>query len=328
MIALPVSALLTGLMLAVSVPVLRRGLLDLPNHRSSHTIPIPRGGGISVIAGILLAVCGVGVVEGASVPWSVLLPAMVLAGVGLADDLLVLGGVLRLVLQVAVAAVMVVWIWWPAQGDRLPWWTLLLVAIACAGYTNAFNFMDGINGISAFNAGVVGAWFTWLGYHHGLGDVLTLGAALCGATLAFIPANVPTARVFLGDVGSYGLGMLIAGVSVLAYVSGVPFLLCVAPLVIYVAETGVVVVRRALGRRPLMEAHREHVYQRLVDRGWAHVHTAALTGLLAVAMSGLAWLGVDGRTMTQIGVGLASMALLAVYLALPAMLDRRSGVTR
>lgn len=275
--------------------------------------------------GVFLAVWGVGIAEGIPVPWAALVPALVLAAIGLVDDFFTVSGVLRLVLQMAVAGMLVVWVWSGAQEGRLPWWTLLLAAIACVGYTNAFNFMDGINGISAFNAAGVGAWFVWLGHHNDLSDVLLLGAALCGASVAFIPANVPVARVFLGDVGSYGLGMLVAGVGILAYVGDVPLVLCVAPLALYIAETGVVVVRRALGRRPLMEAHREHAYQRLVDHGWGHVHTAALTVLVAAVISGLAWLGVESQATTRVGVGLAGGALLASYLLLPSVLQRRSG---
>lgn len=306
-VAVVAALLLTGLV----VPVLRRGqLLDVPNERSSHSVPVPRGGGLAVMAAVALA-SAAAALAGNEVLWAPLFLAMAIAVVGLADDRWSLPGAVRLVLQLMAGAAVAVWaaaIVSPAPALGL---FALVAVVAVAGYVNAFNFMDGINGISALTAVVAGAWWCWIGVDNDLDGLVTLGAVVAGAMLGFAPWNAPRARVFLGDVGSYGVGFLVVTGGVWAWANGVPALLCLAPLVVYIADTGWVLLKRAAGRRPLMQAHREHVYQQLVDAGWSHSASAALCAAASVVVC-------VALALAPLPVSLPAMAAVVLaYLVLP-----------
>jgi len=299
-----VSLVLVGLLL----PLLRRAqLLDVPNHRSSHSAPTPRGAGVGVVAAIAATLL---LVEDFTA-WPVVLAAGVMAGVGLVDDVRSLSGATRLLAQVLVAAGVGAWL---LTGEEQTWWVVVAAVFVLIGYVNAFNFMDGINGISGLTALVIGAYWATQGAPQGLDAVRDLGLVTAGAALGFLPWNAPRARVFLGDAGSYGIGLLVASLSVLAWVRGAHWFVALAPLVVYGADTGWVLVKRVKGRRPLMEAHREHVYQRLVDGGWSHVTSAGFCGgttALVCLCAALTWSSVPV-------VGLAATAgIVLAYLSAP-----------
>lgn len=313
-LSLAVSVVATG---AVIVVLRRWQLLDVPNHRSSHAAPVPRGGGLGVMLAVVVAVS----VSGQSGAWRVLLPALLVAVVGFADDLRSLSSGVRLAAQVALGLLLSVWVGRDVGTAGLAAAVFVGVCVlGVVGYVNAFNFMDGVNGISALNAAVGGAWFAWLGHDYDARTLLVLGAVLAGAALGFLPWNARS-RVFLGDVGSYGLGALLAGAAVLAWAHGVPAALCGAPLLIYLADTASVIIRRAHAGKPLTEAHREHVYQRLVELGWSHLTSAAFTaGLSAVVVAVLAVLYREEPAAALTLV----VGLLGLYLSSPRLLARRA----
>ncbi len=301
-------ALLAALVLTgVAIPVLRRAqFMDVPNHRSSHTLPVPRGGGVAVV----FTICAVAATLGQlSTQLVVLLVVAALMGaVGLIDDLRSLPSGVRLGAQIVAALALATSF---LAAGTVSWWWLPVLAIAIAGYVNAYNFMDGINGISGLAAAMVGGWWAWAGHDQGHELLHVLGLVLAGAALGFLPWNAPRARVFLGDVGSYGIGVFIVGLSALALTSGFPWLWALAPLVIYGADTGWVLIKRYRGRRPLTEAHREHVYQRLVDGGWSHTSSAVLcigAAALVCALVGLA--GQDFAWWSVLALCLATLTYL------------------
>ncbi len=151
-------------------------------------------------------------------------------------------------------------------------------------YVNAFNFMDGINGISGVSAAAAGAWFLLLG---GTGSVTPLaagGAALLGAALGFLPWNTGGARMFLGDVGSYFLGIFVGALVVVGVVAGFAPPIVAAPLLPYLADTGWTLMWRLRRGHPWREAHRDHAYQRLVDAGWSHGQVASFVLLVTAAV--------------------------------------------
>lgn len=298
---------LTGLL----VPVLRRAqLLDVPNERSSHSAPVPRGGGLAVMAAVMLAGVAAAWV-GDDVVWVPLLIALALAAVGLVDDRSSLPSLVRLLLQLVAGALVAAWTWSAGAPSSSVLVFAVVVTVAVAGFVNAFNFMDGINGISALTAVVAGAWWCWVGAEHDVDGLTVLGASLAGAMLGFAPWNAPRAKVFLGDVGSYGIGFLVVTAGAWAWANDVSPVLCLAPLVVYLADTGWVLVKRALGGRPLMQAHREHVYQQLVDRGWSHTASS----LLCAGASGVVCTAV---AVAPLAVSLPVVTVVAVvYLAAP-----------
>lgn len=313
--SLAVSVVAVGL----AIPVLRRWeVLDTPNQRSSHSIVVPRGGGLGVLAGV--AVGTVAGRAGSDKSYLVLLIAVLLGIVGLVDDIRGVSAVRRLAVQLVVcffASVVLFGSDQRASGTVV----VAMAALWLVGFTNAFNFMDGINGISGLTAAVAGAWFAMLGERLDDPTVLVLGLAVAGASAGFLPWNAHKARVFLGDVGSYGLGVLIAVLALLSRQAGAGILESFAPLLVYAADTSWALAKRLLRGAVWREAHREHVYQRLVDGGWTHgtaaamvAGSAALLGLLAVALPApLAWT--------------ACAAVLVCYLALPRLTSRAHETT-
>ena len=281
LVGLAVSLAVTGAM----IPVLARvGMWDVANHRSSHTGAIARGGGVGVIAGMSAGVLATGF-DQSRAGWICALWILAMAAVGLVDDLRGMPVRPRLLGQFVLAAVASVWLASATQDG----WTAALPAVVgglwLVSYVNAFNFMDGINGISALSAAVAGGWYAWLGGQLDSTLLTVFGLALVGACLGFLPWNAPRARVFLGDVGSYGVGAAIAVLALVAWLNDAGLAHTLAPLTVYLADTGVVLVQRARRGESLGDAHRDHVYQRLVDAGWSHSPVALMVAGVAVVIS-------------------------------------------
>ncbi len=309
----------TAIVAVVAAPMVRsrlvrRGLLDVPNHRSSHSVPVPRGGGIACVAGAL-AGAGTAALLHHDVPWIVLSGVALLSVVGYADDRLKLNPSIRLATQVVVGAAV------GASFGEAVWVGIGALCIPVA--VNAVNFMDGINGITSINAMVWGAVAVGAGSAAGATGLVLLGTITVGSALGFLPWNCPTARLFLGDVGSYFFGALIGFGSIAGMRWGVSPSLLLAPMAIYLADTGFTLMRRAFRRESLTTAHREHVYQRLVDEaGLAHLTVAAGSAMLSLLIIA-AWLP------RSLFLGMAStVGVTAIYLASPAVLGRRRGRRR
>ncbi len=257
-VAAAAAAVATGIVAAV-LP--RLGVIDVPNHRSSHSRPVPRGGGVGVIVGVASALLLTPPDRCLTVG---LLGALLLAVVGFVDDIRSLPAMLRLAVQVSVAAVAAVWLM-AELGTALP--TALGAAAAgtlwLAGYVNLFNFMDGANGLAGLNALVAGVTFATIGSIEDSTTLLVGGSVLVGAAAGFLPWNFPHARIFLGDVGSYSIGFLVAWLALVGVVTTEHRLLAAAPMLLVLLDTSLTLLRRARRGATLMAAHREHVYQRL-----------------------------------------------------------------
>ena len=300
---------------SIGTPILRRRLmrsntLDVPNERSSHTSPTPRGAGLVVgaasLVGLALTLPG----------WRSIVVAVAaasLGAVGWIDDRRDLPVRLRLGAQFLVAAILAGAILFPGESidvGRLAAWAVAVTGVV--GFVNAFNFMDGINGISAGQSIVAGVFFTAVGVIRDLPDVAALGVVLAGSMAAFLPFNAPTASIFLGDVGSYFFGCWLGATALVAASHGVPLEVVVAPGLLYVIDTGsTLAIRYHRGNR-LGEAHRDHAYQILARRAGQHAPAAlAATALIGVA-SLAAILTLDStlpvRLATVAATGLATLA--------------------
>ena len=202
------------------------------------------------------------------------------ATLGFADDILDLGAAIRLAAQVVLAGVAATFL---SRGISAPQLiTIGFIALLIVGYVNAFNFMDGINGISAINAIATGSWYALLGLTYHQDSLLVLGGAVAGAAAGFLPWNAPTARIFMGDVGSYALGSAAILLATVGATTGVPPMLIAAPLVVYLLDTSTTLLRRAYQRERLFTPHRTHVYQRLVDGGRSHIEVAAFVATMSL----------------------------------------------
>jgi UDP-N-acetylmuramyl pentapeptide phosphotransferase/UDP-N-acetylglucosamine-1-phosphate transferase/dTDP-4-dehydrorhamnose reductase len=319
MVAAAVSTLVLSLAAPLAaIPLLKRfGVIDVPNDRSSHTNTATRGVGVAVA----FALAGGFVVFSATEPARnytllgvVVAAALVAALLGWLDDIREIRvgvralGQLLIGVAVALAAAALV----GAQ-----WWQVPLAAIFVAGYINVANFMDGINGISSLHGAVAGAAYAVVGALVNEPWMMVAGLLLGTAFLGFLPWNAIRKGTFLGDVGSYLLGSGLAAVAVIAIISGVPVVSALAPLAIYLADTGVTLARRVARGERWYEGHRSHAYQRLTDSGLAHLLVAALVALATALTSVLGLVALRGGLFSSL-LSAAAIVLVAVsYLVLP-----------
>jgi UDP-N-acetylmuramyl pentapeptide phosphotransferase/UDP-N-acetylglucosamine-1-phosphate transferase len=283
----------------IALAATRWKLIDVPNQRSAHSIPTARGGGGAIVFTIT-----VGSVL-AALKWEshafallvgCLLPSLVIGLVGLADDIRPLNAKLRLVVQIAVS------IWMAAvlgpieaiQVLGLPpvlfgiiGWPLTVIWIV--GMINAFNFMDGSDGMAGTCGAVGGFAVAVLGFLAWIPPLIVLGGLLAASCSGFLVFNWQPARIFMGDVGSAFLGCYFAAIPLLVDGSQrsemfVPIVLGLWPVVY---DPLVSVLRRvASGRNPL-QPHREFFFHKLVRSGLSHSQVAILYGGLSL-MGGLA----------------------------------------
>jgi len=307
---------------AAWLPVLRRwGAVDEPSSRSSHTVATVRGVGLGPASGVVVAALASAVRHGASSPVTLTLFGIALAAalLGLLEDVHGMPVPTRFTLQLGLGVVTGLAL---VTVVDLPLWSVVLVALCFTGYVNAANFMDGIDGISLGHGLACGAYFSLVGSRSGLDSLVLCGLVLAAAYLGFAPWNLGRSRVFLGDCGSYLLGAGVVLLAVVAVAGGLPLLVAVAPLLPYLADTGLTLARRAVRGERVWQPHRSHTYQRLVRQGLSHVTVAAVVTLVAALCGVLAWWG-DGDVTAWAGCA----AVLALYLASPALLLRtRSGV--
>jgi UDP-GlcNAc:undecaprenyl-phosphate GlcNAc-1-phosphate transferase len=328
-----VSVLVAFVVTRVTIDLsLRGGVLDVPNARSSHTHPMPRLGGLGIVAAV--AVSAILYTALATRGWVgsslfthqiiVLLAAgLGLAATGLYDDLYRLRPSVKLVWQIVFAGLVVVFGYRIESASIIGWgsidlgWVSVPVTILwLTGFANIFNFMDGINGISA-GTGIayflfVSA-FAWFAGSPGLGALAIIFAGSC---LGFLPHNFPVARTFMGDTGSLFLGIVLA-TYVVYLTQRVPDLLVPLLLVCstYLWDSGFTLLRRLKRGENVFQAHRSHLYQRLVQAGRSHVTITTLYFILHVLMGCLALACYSLEGALRAGVlALAGLALAAFTL--------------
>jgi len=265
--------------------------LDHPNERSLHATPIPRTGGVGLMAGVAAASLLVWLAGGVGrVLVGAVVGALALAGLGLMDDRRSLPARLRLLVQVLVAGVFLMLLA-PAGG-----WALgVLFLLGLVWMANLYNFMDGSDGLAGGMALFGFAALAWAARLAGQVPLAVVCAGIAAAAAAFLCFNFHPARIFMGDAGSVPLGFLaaalgIAGREAAAWPLWFP-LLVFSP---FIMDATVTLLRRALRGEKVWQAHRSHYYQRLVRMGAGHRGTAlaayalmAATGLSAVAASQL-----------------------------------------
>ena len=311
------SAIASAVMLVALRPVLARYALARPNARSSHRVPTPQGGGIAIVA-VTIAITTLAVIV--SPPLApvgrlaiVLAAAAVLAVVGAADDILVLRALPRLVCQLAASVAVVLAL---PDGARLfsavPLFVeRALLVVAIVWFVNLFNFMDGIDWITVAETLPLTAGIAAIAaFGHAPPIAFVVAIALAGATVGFAPFNRPVARLFLGDVGSLPMGLLLAWLLVLVAESGHLLAAVMLPLY-YLADATITLVRRLVRGERVWEAHRSHFYQRATDRGFsvlAIVTHVFVVNLILVALA-LASVVVPGRS---IQIACAAAGVVAV----------------
>jgi UDP-N-acetylmuramyl pentapeptide phosphotransferase/UDP-N-acetylglucosamine-1-phosphate transferase len=298
-LAAALAALVSACLIWAIRPLLVQHALATPNARSSHRVATPQGGGIAVIAATLLAAGAVIAYAGKidqTIPVPLFGATMFLAFVGLADDIKSIPIWPRLALQaIAVGGVV-----FTAGADlrivpACPFWIERgLLLLAGLWFVNLVNFMDGLDWMTVAEAVPITAALVLLGSLGELpASVTIVAAALGGAMAGFAPFNRPVAKIFLGDVGSLPIGLLLGWCLLqLAYHQNIVAALLL-PLY-YLADATLTLLRRLARREPFWTAHRTHFYQRATDNGFSVSRVVSEVFVLNIALAALA----IGSTLT------------------------------
>jgi UDP-N-acetylmuramyl pentapeptide phosphotransferase/UDP-N-acetylglucosamine-1-phosphate transferase len=290
-----VAAIICAGLVVLLHPVLQRYALARPNARSSHAVPTPQGAGIAVIAATLVVTAAWAGMTGAMIPVVLFAATLFIALVGFADDIRPIPAGPRLLLQAAAVGA-VLWAA-PAEMRLVPLLPLGLeravLLIAGLWFVNLVNFMDGLDLITVAEmvpTTAVLVLFGWLGEFSPMPTIIAAG--LCGAMIGFAPFNRPVAKVFLGDVGSLPIGLLVgAGLLELAWQQHVAAALLL-PLY-YLADSTITLLRRIARREPFWAAHRSHFYQHATVNGYTVKRAVGEVFALNIVLAALAVVSVN-----------------------------------
>lgn len=279
---------------------LQRSLMDIPNDRSSHSVPTPRGGGVAIVLACLMVWTGLFATGSVGFAfWCGILGAgLMIAITGFVDDHGHVSAGWRLVLHFFAVSWGVYWIGVGLQPSLLgwsvssPWIVWPLVVLTLVWLLNLYNFMDGIDGIASLEAVSVClgiallSLITPLGAGEALASLTSVTLTLAAACLGFALWNFPRARIFMGDAGSGFIGLSL-GVLILAYaVQNWTWFWCWMILLgVFFCDATVTLVRRLLQGFRVYEAHRTHAYQVASRRFGSHVPVT-----LSVVVINLLWL--------------------------------------
>ncbi len=298
-----------------------RNLLDVPNLRSSHEVPTPRLGGVAIIVGTWI---GAALLHAyGALP--LLVAATLMGAVGLADDFSRLHFGVKAAAQAILAAALI--FFHPPQilagaSGALKVVVFVVGVFWIVALSNAFNFMDGIDGITGGTA-LVNALFLSLLAGSAGGFLI----ALVGAAAGFLIWNVNPASIFAGDSGSYFLGFALAAVALYAPVpaggwSPLEVIACVLVFVPYLFDTAYTLVRRLGAGKNVFSAHREHIYQRITPTTAMHRRTSNLYYGAGIISGFAALLVAGGGTLAAVG-WLLVLALCVTLVALPRLIQTR-----
>ncbi len=294
--------------------MIKWNIADIPNERSSHDRPIPRGGGVAIIAGCVMGFLLLFIEKKIYLTdvWKIsIITVLGMAVGGFIDDVKSIKPLYRFGIQFILSL-------WAIQMAglytfHLPFaetsYTLTGIAggfialLWIVGYINAYNFMDGLNGLSAGTAIINCLFLTYLAYltdQNMLCYIAVLLAISCGVFLVY---NFPKAKLFLGDSGSYFIGSSLALMGLIFCQTGAK---PISPLIIpilffhYIFDTAFTLGRRLLHGKNVSSAHREHLYQLLQQTGWTHARVSILYWLMAIAQGMLSLCAFDKSIYFQL----------------------------
>ena len=245
---------------------LKKSILDIPNERSLHTIPTPRGGGLSIIITFFIGV----ILFRDSLSYNLfiaLFTVLPIVVVSLIDDVTPLSSKVRLLVQSLSTLLALYFLGGVNYIDFIlfelsGWWLNIIAFFSILWLTNLYNFLDGIDGYAGSQALMIG-----------LGILLLLsnplGLILIVSTLGFLLFNWHKASIFMGDVGSATLGFIFAVLIFSDTTHGTIYFWLIG-LSFFWFDATVTLIRRYKNREKILEAHKKHAYQRLVQSGWSH----------------------------------------------------------
>ncbi|CAN5654092.1 glycosyltransferase family 4 protein [soil metagenome] len=298
-----------------------RDIIDVPNHRSLHDRPVPRGGGLAIAATFLAGMVLLTLFRALPVELMIaLLGGLLVAFIGWRDDHRGVSRRTRALVHFAAAA----WVlWWlggmnalsfGATEFALPVIGNVLAAAGIVWWINLYNFMDGIDGLAGGQAVTVAAAAGVLMLLTGARPEMAWPAfLLAGSAAGFLVLNWSPARIFMGDVGSGFLGFVFATLAVATENAGaLPLVVWLLLSGVFLFDSTVTLLRRAVRGEIWYEAHRTHAYQRLVTAGRSHA--AVTTGILGVnaVLAVVAYHAASERNVAVVAAAAAlALALLA-----------------
>jgi len=265
---------------------IKNALLDIPNERSSHSVAVPRGGGLAIIATFYIGLFYFKDVIDSSL-FLALLWAIPIAIVSILDDIFTLSSKLRFLVQSISAAGALYYLGGVDKIDFIVFtvegiWLNILAFIAIIWLTNLYNFLDGIDGYASVEAITVGLGIFLL-FQNQLGLVIVV------ASLGFLYFNWHKASIFMGDVGSATLGFIFA-VFVFSNTENGNIYIWMVLLALFWFDSTITLVRRALKKEKLTQAHKKHAYQRLTQSGWGHNKVVIFATITNIFFIGLLYL--------------------------------------
>src|SRR5215469_14262617 len=331
----PVAIILIAMLACIALvailrPLFARYALARPNARSSHTVPTRQGGGIAVIGATLVVTVGMmysASDETGTIPLAILFTAVILAAiVGVIADIHPDYVVLRFVLQ-AIAVALMIFI---LPDDLrvvpfLPWIERAFLLIGALWFVNLVNFMDGLDCMTVAEVVPITATLALIGFFEAQPPwAIVVSLALCGATIGFAFFNRPVAKLFLGDVGSLPIGLILAWLLILVAGSGDWAAALLLPLY-YLADATLTLLRRIVNGEKVWQAHRSHFYQRATDNGLTVIQIVRRVFIVNVILAVLA-LATVVKPSAELDFGaLIAGAILVAWLLMSFVRGRRAG---
>jgi UDP-N-acetylmuramyl pentapeptide phosphotransferase/UDP-N-acetylglucosamine-1-phosphate transferase len=299
--ALTSFALATGLVRVLVSNRVLGTIIDVPNERSSHSVPVPRTGGL----GLMMAAFVTWVLFAPGSYAAAVVAAGLLCAVSFLDDARGLSVRSRFLVQIGVAVLFLALVY------RGPWLLLPLALFSIAWMINLYNFMDGSDGLAGGMTIAGFGAYALAAHSGGLGQLSLLAAIIAGAAAGFLVWNFHKARIFMGDSGSVPLGFLAAALGLLGWQAGTwPMWFPVLVFSPFIADASVTLLKRYLRGEKLSQAHRIHYYQRVLRMGLGHRGTALAAYALMLAAAGSA---LAARTWSDTAVILLLGAWVAIY---------------
>ncbi len=298
---------------------LHKSLLDIPNGRSSHTVPTPRGGGVAIVVSYLAALTLL-LAEGAlSVPVFLALggAGLFIAALGFLDDHGHIAARWRLLGHFCAAIWALFWLGGLppiiifGQSLDIGWLGHVLAAFYLVWLLNLYNFMDGIDGIASVEAVCVCISAAVICAFNGFFELIGLPLLLAAAVLGFLLWNFPPAKIFMGDAGSGFLGIILGVLSLqAAWISSQLLWAWLILLGVFIVDATVTLIRRLVRGDKVYEAHRSHAYQFASRKYGKHLPVTSAVGVI-----NLFWLLPVALCVTQLGVD-GALGVVVAYIPL------------
>ena len=290
---------------------LRKNILDMPNERSSHENPTPVGGGFIIVCVCLGLYFFYLVYFGSKIPWEYFGGAVIVALISWLDDLFGIPVIARFLCHGLAAS----WVIWGLGGYSFGFFsvfdhasasylTIFFLFFWIVWMINSYNFMDGIDGIAAIQSITASVVWILAAESIGLESVGVLASVVAVSSFGFLILNWQPAKIFMGDVGSAFLGYTFAVIPILAQVempvgSSKYFMIALFSVWFFLFDTVITLMFRLSQGKRFWEAHREHLYQKLVISGYSHKFVALVYGAMsaAILLCVQIWLRYEGNTV-------------------------------